>query len=211
MYAFTENFVLPLSHDEVVHGKRSLLDKMPGDEWQRFANLRLLLTFQWTYPGKKLLFMGGELGQPREWNHHSALPWHLADEPPYAGVRALVRDLNRVYRSTPALHQLDHDSQGFEWLSWQDEAQSVLSFLRKNGNEHVVVILNFTPVPRDGYRVGVPRLGRYREILNSDSQYYGGSNCGNDAVDAQSVPCMGQPCSVVVTLPPLGGLVLVPG
>ncbi len=170
MYAFTENFVLPLSHDEVVHGKRSLLDKMPGDDWQRFANLRLLLTFQWTYPGKKLLFMGGEFGQPREWNHHGSLPWHLADEPRHAGVRALRRDLNRVYRSTPALHRRDHDGSGFSWLSWQDDAHSVLSYLRKDGDEHAVVVLNFTPVPRHGYRVGVPRAGRYREILNSDSQ-----------------------------------------
>jgi 1,4-alpha-glucan branching enzyme len=211
MYAFTENFVLPLSHDEVVHGKRALLDKMPGDEWQRFANLRLLLTFQWTYPGKKLLFMGGELGQPREWDHHGALPWHLAELPRHAGVRSLVRDLNRLYRDTPALHRLDHDSAGFSWLSWQDDAQSVLSFLRKNGDEHVVVILNFTPVPREGYRVGVPRRGRYREILNSDSQFYGGSNIGNDFVDAEAAPCMDQPCSIVVRLPPLGGIVLVPG
>jgi 1,4-alpha-glucan branching enzyme len=210
MYAFTENFVLPLSHDEVVHGKRSLLDKMPGDEWQRFANLRLLLTFQWTYPGKKLLFMGGEIAQPREWDHHGALPWHLAELPRHAGVRALVRDLNRVYRATPALHRLDHDGAGFAWLSWQDDAQSVLSFLRKNGDEHAVVILNFTPVPREGYRVGVPRRARYREILNSDSQYYGGSNLGNDLVDAEDTPCMEQPCSIVVRLPPLGGIVLVP-
>jgi 1,4-alpha-glucan branching enzyme len=210
MYAFTENFVLPLSHDEVVHGKRSLLEKMPGDDWQRFANLRLLLTFQWTYPGKKLLYMGGELGQPREWNHHAALPWHLAEEPRHAGVHSLVRDLNRVYRDTPALHRLDHDSEGFAWLSWQDDSQSVVSFLRKAGDAHVVVILNFTPVPREGYRVGVPRLSRYREILNSDSQYYGGSNVGNAAVDAESTPCMDQPCSIVVRLPPLGGIVLVP-
>ena len=210
MYAFTENFVLPLSHDEVVHGKRSLLGKMAGDEWQRFANLRLLLTFQWTYPGKKLLFMGGEFGQPREWNHHGALPWHLAEEPRHAGIRSLVRDLNRVYRATPALHRRDHDSSGFAWLSWQDEAQSVVSFLRKNGEEHAVVILNFTPVPREGYRVGVPRRGRYREILNSDSQFYGGSNVGNDFADAEPAPCMDQPCSIVVKLPPLGGIVLVP-
>ena len=211
MYAFTENFLLPLSHDEVVHGKRSLLDKMPGDDWQRFANLRLLLMFQWTYPGKKLLFMGGEFGQPREWNHHAALPWHLAEQPRHAGVSSLVRDLNRIYRDTPALHRLDHDSNGFAWLSWQDDAHSVVSFLRKAGDEHAVVILNFTPVPREGYRVGVPRLGRYREMLNSDSQYYGGSNVGNDFVDAESAPCMDQPCSIVVRLPPLGGIVLVPG
>ncbi|HWN38817.1 MAG TPA: 1,4-alpha-glucan branching enzyme, partial [Gammaproteobacteria bacterium] len=211
IYAFTENFVLPLSHDEVVHGKRSLLDKMPGDEWQRFANLRLLLTFQWTYPGKKLLFMGGEFGQPREWNHHDSLPWHLADQPRHAGVRALVRDLNRIYRGTPALHRFDHEGAGFQWLSWQDDAHSVLSFLRKDGDDHAVVVLNFTPVPREGYRVGVPRAGLYREIQSSDSQYYGGSNVGNDVVQAEPTPWMEQPYSIVLKLPPLGGLVLVPG
>jgi 1,4-alpha-glucan branching enzyme len=211
MYAFTENFVLPLSHDEVVHGKRSLLDKMPGDEWQRFANLRLLLTFQWTYPGKKLLFMGGEFAQPREWSHHGSLPWHLADEPKHAGVRALVRDLNRIYRDIPALHRRDHDGAGFHWLSWQDETHSVLSFLRKDGDDHAVVALNFTPVPRTSYRLGVPRAGHYREILSSDSQYYGGSNVGNDVVATEPTPWMGQPHSVVVNVPPLGGIVLVPG
>ena len=211
MYAFTENFVLPLSHDEVVHGKRSLLDKMPGDEWQRFANLRLLLTFQWTYPGKKLLFMGGEFGQPREWDHHGSLPWHLADEPRHAGIRALVRDLNRIYRETPALHRLDHEGSGFQWLSWQDDEHSVLCYLRKNGDEHAVVALNFTPVPRQGYRVGVPRAGRYREILSSDSRYYGGSDLGNGVVATEPTPWMEQPHSIVVTLPPLGGIVLVPG
>ena len=210
MYAFTENFVLPLSHDEVVHGKRSLLDKMPGDDWQRFANLRLLLTFQWTYPGKKLLFMGGEFAQPREWSHHGSLPWHLADEPKHAGISALVRDLNRIYRGTPALHRLDHDAAGFQWLSWQDDANSVLSYLRKDGDNHAVVVLNFTPVPRGGYRVGVPRAGRYREILSSDSQYYGGSNVGNDVVTTEPAPWMDQPHSIVLKLPPLGGLVLVP-
>ena len=211
MYAFTENFVLPLSHDEAVHGKRSLLDKMPGDDWQRFANLRLLLTFQWTYPGKKLLFMGGEFGQPREWSHHGSLPWHAADDPRHGGIQALVRDLNRVYRNTPALHRLDHEAGGFQWLSWQDAAQSVLSFLRKNGEEHAVVVLNFTPVPRPGYRVGVPQAGRYREILNTDSRFYGGSDLGNDAAQTEPMPWMDQPNSIVVTLPPLGGIVLVPG
>jgi 1,4-alpha-glucan branching enzyme len=211
LYAFTENFVLPLSHDEVVHGKRSLVNKMPGDEWQRFANLRLLLTFQWTYPGKKLLFMGGEFAQPREWDHHGSLPWHLADEPRHAGIRALMRDLNRVYRSTPALHRLDHDGSGFQWLSWQDEAHSVLSYLRKCGDEHAVVVLNFTPVPRLGYRIGVPGPGRYREILSSDSKYYGGSNLGNDVLETEPTPWMDQPHSIVVTVPPLAGVVLVPG
>jgi 1,4-alpha-glucan branching enzyme len=210
IYAFTENFVLPLSHDEVVHGKRSLLDKMPGDDWQRFANLRLLLTFQWTYPGKKLLFMGSEFGQPREWNHAESLPWHLADEPRHAGVRALLRDLNRAYRDIPALHALDHEGDGFSWLSWQDDPHSVLSFLRKAGGEHAVVLLNFTPVPRPGYRVGVPHAGNYREVLNSDSTYYGGSNLGNAVVATEPVACMGYPQSLVMTLPPLAGLLLVP-
>jgi 1,4-alpha-glucan branching enzyme len=210
IYAFTENFALPLSHDEVVHGKRSLLDKMPGDDWQRFANLRLLLTYQWTYPGKKLLFMGGELGVPREWDHRSGLPWQLLDDPRHAGVRALVRDLNRVYRGIPALHRLEHDGNGFFWLSWQDDAHSTLSFVRRDGNEHAVVILNFTPVPRYGYRVGVPWRARYREVLNSDSHYYGGSNLGNGVVDSEDVSAMGQAHSIVVTLPPLAGVVLVP-
>jgi 1,4-alpha-glucan branching enzyme len=211
MYAFSENFVLPLSHDEVVHGKRSLLDKMPGDEWQRFANLRLLFTFQWTYPGKKLLFMGCEFGQWREWSHNGSLPWHLADDPKHAGVRTLVRDLNRLYRSMPALHRRDHDGSGFKWLSWEDTEHSVLSYLRNDGDEHAVVVLNFTPMPRPGYRVGVPKAGRYREIFSSDSQYYGGSNVGNDAAPTEPTPWMGQPHSIVVTLPPLGGIVLVPG
>jgi 1,4-alpha-glucan branching enzyme len=210
IYAFTENFVLPLSHDEVVHGKRSLLGRMPGDDWQRFANLRLLFTFQWTYPGKKLLFMGGELGQPREWDHQASLPWHLAHEPRHAGIKAVVRDLNRLYRTVPALHRRDHDSDGFAWLSWQDEAHSTLSYLRKDGPAHVVVALNFTPVPRHGYRVGVPAPGRYHEIFNSDSEYYGGSNVGNTLAESEPVPCMDQPYSIVVTLPPLGGVVFRP-
>ena len=210
IYVFSENFVSPLSHDEVVHGKRSLLDKMPGDGWQRFANLRLLLTYQWTYPGKKLLFMGSEFAQPREWNAHESLPWHLADEPRHAGIRALVRDLNRVYRETPALHRRDHEGDGFAWLSWQDSQNSVLSFVRKDGDAHAIVLLNFTPVPRPGYRVGVPARGTYREILNSDSSYYGGSNLGNLAVPTEDVACMGHAQSLVVTLPPLAGLVLVP-
>jgi 1,4-alpha-glucan branching enzyme len=151
--------------------------------------------------------MGAEFGQPREWNHHESLPWHLADEPKHAGIRALVRDLNRAYRGIPALHRLDHDGNGFSWLSWQDEVHSVLSFLRKDGTDHVVVLLNFTPVPRHGYRVGVPEPGRYREVLNSDSQYYGGSNLGNPVVPTEPVPCMGQPHSIVVTMPPLAGIV----
>jgi 1,4-alpha-glucan branching enzyme len=210
IYAFTENFVLPLSHDEVVHGKRSLLDKLQGDDWQRLANLRLLFTYQWTYPGKKLLFMGGELGQPREWDHRASLPWQLLDDPRHAGIQALVRDLNGLYREHPALHRRDHDGSGFAWLSWQDDVHSTLSYLRKDGDSHAVVILNFTPVPRHGFRVGVPQHTRYREVFNSDSRYYGGSNLGNGAVDADDVAAMDQPCSIVVTLPPLAGIVLLP-
>jgi 1,4-alpha-glucan branching enzyme len=210
IYAFTENFVLPLSHDEVVHGKRALLDKMPGDDWQRFANLRLLYMYQWTYPGKKLLFMGGEFGQWREWNHHQSLPWHIADEPRHAGLRSLLRDLNRLYRTLPALHRHDHDGDGFSWLSWQDDQNSVLSYVRRAGDEHVVALLNFTPVPRYGYRVGVPRPGRYEEVFNTDSSFYGGSNVGNVGVSTEPVPAMGHPQSIVVTLPPLGGILLAP-
>ena len=210
VYAFSENFVLPLSHDEVVHGKRSLLNKMPGDDWQRFANFRLLLAFQWTYPGKKLLFMGSEFGQPDEWNHAESLPWHLADEPARVGLRTLVRDLNALYRTVGALHQADHESSGFAWLAWDDDQNSVLSFLRRCAAGHVVVVLNFTPVPRHGYRVGVPHLGRYREILNSDSSYYGGSNLGNVKVTTEAVPFMGHANSMVLTLPPLAALVLEP-
>ncbi len=210
VYAFSENFVLPLSHDEVVHGKRSLLGKMPGDEWRRFANLRLLLAYQWTYPGKKLLFMGAEFGQVEEWNHDGSLPWHLADEPPRAGLRALLRDLNRLYRDVPALHENDHDGAGFAWLAWDDEQNSVLSFARRGGGSHVVVVLNFTPVPRHGYRVGVPFEGRYRVLLNTDSHHYGGSDLGNTEVTTQAVPYMGHDHSIELTLPPLAGMVLEP-
>jgi len=210
VYAFTENFVSPLSHDEVVHGKRSLWDKMPGDEWQKFANLRLLLAYQWTYPGKKLLFMGGEFAQPTEWDHRRALPWELAEQPARAGVAALIRDLNKLYRNSGALYENDHDSAGFAWLAWDDAHNSVLSFLRKSARSHVVVVLNFTPVPRHGYRVGVPHRGRYREALNSDSGYYGGSNLGNGEVAADSVAHMGHPHSISLTLPPLAALILEP-
>ncbi len=209
IYAFTENFVLPLSHDEVVHGKRSLLGRMPGDEWQRFANLRLLFTFQWTYPGKKLLFMGGELAQPGEWDHRGALPWHLLQEPAHGGVRRLVADLNRLYRERGQLHRHDFEPRGFYWLRWDDADNSILTFVRRDDESELVVALNFTPVPRDGYRVGVPRAGRWREILNSDSRFYGGSDLGNPLpLEAEPIAWMGQPQSLVVTLPPLAGIVL---
>jgi 1,4-alpha-glucan branching enzyme len=208
LYAFSENFTLPLSHDEVVHGKRSLLGRMPGDDWQRFANLRLLYAFQWTYPGKKLLFMGQEFGQPGEWDAQGALPWHLLDDPLHAGVQRLVRDLNALYRSHPALHELDFDPAGFHWLRWDDADNSAISYLRIGHQAELVVAINFTPVPREGYRLGVPRAGRYREILNTDSRFYGGSDLGNPlplATDDSS--WMDQRQSLAVTLPPLATVV----
>jgi len=212
VYAFTENFVLPLSHDEVVHGKRSLLGRMPGDEWQRFANLRLLLTFQWTYPGKKLLFMGGELAQPWEWDHRAQLPWQLLAEPRHGGVRQLVADLNQVYRARSELHRQDFSEQGFRWLRWDDADNSVLAYLRRDESSAVAVALNFTPVPRPGYRLGVPCAGRWREVFNSDSRFYGGGDVGNPLpLMSESMPWMEQGQSIVVTLPPLGGVIFAPG
>ncbi len=211
MYAYSENFVLPFSHDEVVHLKRSLLARMPGDDWQRFANLRLLLSYQWTYPGKKLLFMGGEFAQPTEWNFRVALPWHLAGEAARGGVTRLVADLNRLYRTEAALHALEFDPQGFRWIDPDDRAHSVLSFLRRAGDSFLVVVLNFTPVPRERFRVGVPRGGQYREILNSDSEYYGGSNLGNPLpMEARALRAHGFEHAIEVTLPPLAGVILKP-
>jgi len=209
MYAYTENFVLPLSHDEVVHLKRSLLGRMPGDRWQQLANLRLLYLYMWTLPGKKLLFMGGEFAQDSEWNFAAALPWSLADDPAHAGVRQLVRDLNRLYVGDPSLHRYDFEPRGFQWLDCDDAASSILVYLRRSDEHFLVVALNFTPVPRTALRIGVPEPGGYREILNSDSQYYGGSNLGNPLpLAATSMPHRGQPCSLEITLPPLGGVVL---
>jgi len=210
VYAFTENFVLPLSHDEVVHGKRSLLGRMPGDDWQRFANLRLLYTYQWTYPGKKLLFMGGELAQPWEWDHRGELPWWLLQEPAHAGVRQLVGDLNRLYRELGPLHRRDFEGRGFRWLRWDDADSSVLAYLRLDAEREVIVLLNFTPVPREGYRIGAPRAGCWREVFNSDSRFYDGSDIGNPLpLQSEPLPWMDQPQSLVVTLPPLAGILLV--
>jgi 1,4-alpha-glucan branching enzyme len=215
LYAWHENFVLPLSHDEVVHGKSSLLGKMPGDDWQRFANLRALYGLMWGHPGKKLLFMGGELGQRREWNHDRSLDWHLLDMGPHhRGMQHLVRDLNRVYRAEPALHQVDFEPAGFQWMDCSDAEQSVVAFVRRarDPRDHVLVVCNFTPVPRHGYRVGVPAGGYYREILNTDAHVYGGSNVGNaGGVPAEARSWTGQPWSVTLTLPPLSVLVLKPG
>jgi 1,4-alpha-glucan branching enzyme len=210
VYAFDENFMLPLSHDEVVHGKGSLLARMPGDEWQRFANLRLLLGYMAASPGKKLLFMGGEFGQEREWNHDTSLDWHLLEEPLHAGVCRWAADLNRLYRSVPALHALDCDPAGFAWVDLHDAEHSVLAFLRRSpSGASVLVALNFTPVAREGYRLGVPAGGTWREIANSDAADYGGSGVGNlGAVEAADVESHGHPFSVSLTLPPLGVVML---
>ncbi len=207
IYAFAENYVLPLSHDEVVHGKGSLLAKMAGDEWQKFANLRLLFGYMYAQPGKKLLFMGGEFGQWREWDHDASLDWHLLDYPSHKGLQRWVRDLNTAYRGLRALHELDCDSGGFEWVDANDAENSVVSFLRKSREpgDEVLVVCNFTPVPRHNYRVGVPRGGHWAEVLNSDAPLYGGSGQGNfGGVDAAPVPCHGRPYTLTVTVPPLG-------
>ena len=207
IYAFNENFMLPLSHDEVVHGKGSLLDKMPGDLWQKFANLRLLYGYMYGHPGKKLLFMGSEIAQWREWYHDESLDWHLLQWRDHQGILQLVRDLNALYRVEPALHQVDFEWQGFEWLELHDWENSVLAFLRRarDPNDAVVVVCNFTPVVRENYRIGVPSGGFYREILNTDSDIYGGSNCGNRAVPgACPSPTRGRPFHLSLRLPPLG-------
>jgi 1,4-alpha-glucan branching enzyme len=212
LYAYSENFVLPLSHDEVVHGKSSLVGKMPGDEWQRFANLRLLLAYQMMAPGKKLQFMGAEIGQPWEWRSAEELPWHLLQYPLHAGVKTLMSELNRLYVNEPALHQLDFSSEGFQWVDCHDADQSVISWVRRSRDgRHAVVVLNFTPVPRHGYRLGVPQTGDYLERINTDSTLYGGSDLGNGGrVNAGAQSWMGFPASVSLTLPPLAALVLMP-
>ncbi|TMA28566.1 MAG: 1,4-alpha-glucan branching protein GlgB [Deltaproteobacteria bacterium] len=212
IYAFHENFVLPLSHDEVVHGKGSLLGKMAGNEWEKRANLRLLFCNQWSQPGKKLLFMGGELGQGREWNHESSLDWHLTSDARHAGIQRLVADLNDLYAREPALHALDTQAAGFEWVDANDSNQSVASYLRKDGQGgQILVVLNYTPVIRAGYRVGVPRAGEWREVLNSDAAIYGGSGVGNyGAVHTRAIACHGRGQSLELVLPPLGALFLKP-
>jgi 1,4-alpha-glucan branching enzyme len=212
LYAFNENFVLPLSHDEVVHGKGSLLEKMPGDDWQRFANLRLLYAYQFAQPGKKLLFMGGEIAQRAEWQHERSLDWHLLEHPPHVGIRRLVADLARLYRERPAMHELDCDPAGFEWVDAGDVGASVMSFLRKAGSPGepaVLVVCNFTPVPREGYRIGVSSGGTWRELMNTDAEAYGGSGWGNfGGVEAEHEPAHGRRYSLQLTLPPLSCLYL---
>ncbi len=208
LYAFTENFTLPFSHDEVVHGKGSLVSKMPGDEWQRFANLRLLYTLLYTYPGKKLLFMGCEFGQGTEWDFHTSLDWYVLDYSHHRGVQTLVKDLNQLYKTESALYQHDFDHQGFEWIDCCDVQQSIISYRRKHGDEELLVILNFTPVVRENYRIGVPKAGHYKEIFNSDSSYYDGSNIGSGIIVSEPKEWMGQLNSINLTLPPLGGVIL---
>jgi len=207
VYAFNENFVLPISHDEVVHGKGSLLTKMPGDRWQQLANVRAFLGYMFGHPGKKLLFMGCEFAQEREWNHDHSLDWHLLQDPAHAGVQRLVRDLNTLYRATPALYQQDFVPEGFDWIDHSDAAQSVLSFVRHglDANNFMLVVCNFTPQVQQAYRLGVPKPGRYTEVLNTDSTHYGGSNVGTPmgAATAEPTPWHGKPCSVLLTIPPL--------
>jgi len=213
LYQDSENYMLPLSHDEVVHGKKSLLWRMPGTRWEQFANLRLLYAYQWAHPGKKLLFMGCEFGQDHEWDHNKSLDWHLLEFPEHQGIQRLVGDLNRIYRSHSALHEKDCEQGGLVWIDANDRKNGVLSLLRWGfapGN-HVLVVLNLTALPREQFRIGVPGPGRYVEILNSDAALYGGQNIGNlGAVKAEPVPMHGHPYSVALTLPPLGAIFLKP-
>ncbi len=211
LYAFSENFILPLSHDEVVHSKGSLITRMPGDEWQAFSNLRLYYAFMYAHPGKKLLFMGGEFAQRREWNHDISLDWHLLEQPAHDGIQHLVRDLNHFYRDTPALYQQDFNAEGFEWIDCSDNVQSVIAFLRRGSNpaDLVITVCNMTPVIRSGYRIGVPVAGRYRERINSDAGVYGGSGVGNlGEVSSDEIAVHGRDHSLSLTLPPLATLIL---
>jgi 1,4-alpha-glucan branching enzyme len=211
IYAFNENFVLPLSHDEVVHGKGSLINKIPGDEWQKFANLRAYYGFMYAHPGKQLLFMGGEFAQSREWNHDIALDWHLLEEPPHSGVQTLIKDLNTLYAATPALYEVDFEPAGFEWIEGGDRENSVVSFLRRGrrAEDLAIFVCNFTPVVRRGYRIGVPEGGRYAEVLNTDDPRYGGSGVDNArSVVAEEVPAHGRSYSLSLTLPPLAAMIL---
>jgi 1,4-alpha-glucan branching enzyme len=212
MYAYAENFILPLSHDEVVYGKGSLLQKMPGDRWRQLANLRALYGYMWAHPGKKLLFMGGELAQEHEWNHDGEVEWHLLDRPEHAGIQALVRDLNAIYRAEPALYELDVEPAGFRWLDANDPEHNIFAFLRApaGGGRSVVVVCNLSPVPREGFRVGLPAAGRWREALNTDSTRYAGTGVCNGELWAEEVRWQAQPWSAVLTLPPLGVVFLVP-
>jgi 1,4-alpha-glucan branching enzyme len=209
-YAFSENFILPLSHDEVVHGKRSILGRMPGDRWQRFANLRAYYGFMFGHPGKKLMFMGCEFGHEKEWNHDLSLDWHLLQQPEHAGIQSLVRDLNRLYRTVPALHQLDCDAAGFEWAVMHDADRGIFAWLRKGTDAHecCLVVVNFTPEVYRDYRIPVPFAGKWREILNTDSAIYGGSNVGNAGV--VETLHEGPIPEVSLVIPPLAAVFFVP-
>ena len=208
IYAYHENYVLVLSHDEVVHGKGSIVQKMPGDRWQQMANLRFFFAWMFAHPGKKLLFQGLDFGQSEEWNHAQSLPWHLLEYDEHKGIQQLVKDLNRLYTSEPALYELDHVAGGFEWLDHNDAKHSLFSFVRRSaGGETIVVVVNATPVPRMGYRLGVPEGGFYEEIFNSDSQLYGGSNTGSGGgIPATDHPAHDRPQSIQVDIPPLGAV-----
>jgi 1,4-alpha-glucan branching enzyme len=209
LYAFTENFVLPISHDEVVHGKGSLLNKMPGDEWRQFANVRAFLAYMWAHPGKKLLFMGQEIGQREEWNHDGGIRWELLEFDPHRKLQALVRELNRLYRAHPALYEVDFSYRGFEWVDFHDWESSIIAFLRRaeDPKDWVLICCNFTPVPRRNYEFGVPEEGFYEEILNTDSELFGGANLGNGGmVSSRPAPRHNRPHSISITLPPLAVL-----
>jgi 1,4-alpha-glucan branching enzyme len=213
VYAFTENFILPLSHDEVVHGKGSLLAKMPGDDWQKRANLRALYALMWAHPGKKLLFMGQEFGQVAEWSEERSLDWHLLENPEHSGIQALVRDLNMRYRDEPALWELDFEGEGFWWLEPNDAESNVVAFGRvsRGGKRVLLFVANLSPVPRGPYRLGLPRPGRWVEAINTDSTYYGGTDTGNyGGIEAEPIPWHNQAFSAEITLPPLGAIWLVP-
>ena len=211
VYAFDENFVLPLSHDEVVHGKRSILGRMPGDEWQQFANLRAYYASMYAHPGKKLLFMGNEIAQQREWDHDQSLDWHLLEQPAHAGVQALVRDLNKLYRDTPALHEVDFEASGFEWIDYDDRDNSILSWIRRDRSGGlVVVVVNFTPIARENYSIGVPVSGNYTELLNSDSERYGGSGICNETLHTTGISRHGRPDSLSLRLPALATIIIKP-
>jgi 1,4-alpha-glucan branching enzyme len=212
VYAFSEKFILPLSHDEVVHGKGSLYGKIPGDEWQKLATLRAYFAFMWMHPGKKLLFMGGEFGQIREWGHDHELDWHLLDSPLHAGLQHLLSDLNRLYAQEASLYRTDADAAGFSWVIGDDAANSVYAFARHSSDSGpLLAAFNFTPVPRHGYRIGVPRAGRWSERLNTDSAFYGGTNIGNSGwIEAAGRPSHGELQSLDLTLPPLGAVILAP-
>jgi len=211
LYSFTENFVLPLSHDEVVHGKGSLLNKMPGDEWQKFANLRLLYLYMYAYPGKKILFMGGEFAQHTEWDFDAQIDWQLLEKPLHQGVQKLITDLNIYYKQTPELYKHEFQHQGFEWIDCLDANQSIISFKRRDGDRFIIVVLNFTPTPHQNYRIGMDTKHSYRVVLNSDSEYYGGSNVGDSGlIPTETKPWMNKPYSFTLTIPPLAGVILEP-